>query len=97
VDNLAVLQALRGEHIWSDDVVEERFHRWRDHSVYAMIVRVFQLAAPASLEVREEYTGCKSWVHLDEEVSVENWRPVIGDDEYSRRVQEAVQGVRMHR
>ena len=85
VESIKSLHALRGAHVWSDDVVEERFHRWRDHSVWAMIVRVSALVEPMSIELREEYTGCKSWVHLEEDLSTENAIAVVDESEYTLR------------
>src|SRR5262245_56627718 len=32
------LRALRGLHLWSDELVEERFHRWSEESVTALVV-----------------------------------------------------------
>jgi len=84
VRSLEAVHELRGLHIWSDDVVEERFHRWRD-AIHALIVRVYELPRKATLELREEYTGCKSWVELEEDVSTDGATPVIGDDEFARR------------
>lgn len=85
VEDLGALRGLRGEHIWSDSVVQERFHRWRDHSVFAMVVRVARLIQPITLNLTEEYTGCKSWVRLEEEICSDGAHPVLPDGEYARR------------
>lgn len=87
VEDLSALLALKGEHVWSEDVVLERFHRWKNDSVYALVVRVLELAAPVSLELKEEYTGCKSWVHLYQDVSISAPRPVLTDKEFEPRAQ----------
>ena len=84
VHSLAAVLALRGLHIWSDDVVEERFHRWRD-SIYALVVRVYELPKKATLELCEEYTGCKSWVDLAEDVPTAGAKPVLSDAEFAQR------------
>ncbi|MGH9784619.1 MAG: DUF1802 family protein [Terriglobia bacterium] len=85
VDTLKAVRALRGEHVWSDEVVEERFHRWKDHSVWAMVVRVSALRHPAVIELKEGYTGCKSWVLLEEEVPTHDAAPVIPEGDQIRR------------
>lgn len=85
VEDLRALRRLRGEHVWSDSVVEERFHRWRDHSVFAMVVRVANLIKPVTLDLTEEYTGCKSWVRLEEETGLEGSQPVLSAEEYVNR------------
>jgi hypothetical protein len=85
VDRLESLRALRGEHVWSDAVVEERFHRWREDSVWAMIVRVLRLPDPVTLELKGSYAGCKSWITLDDDVSTAGARAIIGDEEFAGR------------
>lgn len=87
VEDLRALMALRGEHVWSEEVVLERFHRWKSDSVYALVVRVWELASSRTLELKKEYTGCKSWVHLGEDIPVVGARPVLSDEDYARRSQ----------
>ncbi|HEX3659443.1 MAG TPA: DUF1802 family protein [Pirellulales bacterium] len=87
VRSLAAVLHLRGQHVWSDEVVEERFHRWRD-AIYALVVRVYALPQPITLELREEYTGCKSWVELETDVPTAASKPVLGDAEFARRAAE---------
>jgi hypothetical protein len=84
VKSLSAVLRLRGQHIWSDEVVEERFHRWRD-MIYALVVRVYSLPQAAVLPMEEEYTGCKSWIKLARDVSLAGSRPVLSDDEFARR------------
>jgi hypothetical protein len=88
------LPRLRRYHVWSDDVVEERFHRW-EKSLHVLLVRVYALPQPVTLPAHEEYAGCKSWVELVEDVSVEGARPVVSDEEYRRRAGEV--GSRLRR
>ncbi len=87
------LQRFRGHHVWSDAVVEERFHRWQK-SVHVLITRVYTLPQPMTVPLRESYSGCKSWVDLEEEVDVAGAQPVIPDDGYARRVREICSAVR---
>ena len=82
VKNLPSVLRLRGQHIWSDEVVEERFHRWRD-AIYALVVRVYRLPQTVTLPLEEDYTGCKSWVELSRDVPVEGSSPVLTDDQFA--------------
>jgi hypothetical protein len=63
------LAAYRGRHIWSDAVVAERFHRWKDE-LHVLEVQVRPLATPLSLPWHESYGGCRSWVELQADVPV---------------------------
>ncbi|MFM7205613.1 MAG: DUF1802 family protein [Planctomycetaceae bacterium] len=63
------LAAYRGRHVWSDAVVAERFHRWKDE-LHVLAVTVTPLAAPIAVPWHESYGGCRSWVELQEDVPV---------------------------
>jgi hypothetical protein len=88
VRTMEKLKALRSHHIWSDAVVEERFNRWAEDSVHALIVRVFELPEPVSIPELESYAGCKSWITLAEQVPLTGARPVLDDAEFEKRMGE---------
>lgn len=88
ISSLDKLRALEGLHIWSDEIVSERFHQWSEESVIAMMVRVYSLRRPVVLDVVKEYAGCKSWITLAEQVSLEEVRPVLDDAVFERRLEE---------
>jgi len=64
IESLDDLGQFRGEHVWADHVVAERFHRWRDE-LHVLTVGVSALPEPLVLPWRESFAGCKSWVELD--------------------------------
>jgi hypothetical protein len=63
IESAQSLAPFRGQHVWADEVVEERFHRWRDE-LHVLTVEVSALAEPLVVPWRESFGGCKSWVHL---------------------------------
>jgi hypothetical protein len=85
IRTLEKLQALRGLHIWSEEVVKERFQRWSDEGVFALVVRIYALPKAAILPSLKAYDGCKSWLTLGEQVSLDGARPVLEDAEFERR------------
>ena len=64
IESLDAMARFRGEHVWADHVVEERFHRWRDE-LHVLTVEVTALPEPLVVPWRESFGGCKSWVDLD--------------------------------
>ena len=62
------LATYRGRHVWSDAVVAERFHRWKDE-LYVLEVDVRPLPFPVTLPWHESYGGCRSWVDLHDVLS----------------------------
>lgn len=61
----ADLSAYRERHVWSDAVVEERFHRWRAE-LHVLTVDVAPLACPLVVPWRDRYGGCRSWVDVED-------------------------------
>ena len=88
IASIEKLRALRGLHIWSDAQVEERFRRWSEESVVALMVRVYALPRPVVLESTPEYAGCKSWITLAEQVSLNGVVPVLDDEAFEQRLLE---------
>jgi hypothetical protein len=63
VRDLADLAGFRPRHVWSDAVVAERFHRWKDE-LHVLVVDVRPLPEPLVLPWHDSYAGCTSWVDV---------------------------------
>ena len=87
LDSLAAAQRLRGQHIWREEVIRERFDWGKSKSIYAMAVRTFRLPSPAELPMLEAYGGCKSWVDLDAIISTEGAQPVLTESEFNGKLE----------
>lgn len=88
VRSLEAALALRGRHVWREEVIAERFAWGREESVWALIVRVFRLVSPVELPLRPEYAGCKSWLTLAEDVPTAGATPVLRDAAFDARRRE---------
>ncbi len=80
----AEIKALDPYHIWKEEVVLERFHRWNEDKVWCLVVRVYKFKNPIRIELIPDYAGCKSWINIIEEVPVRDSEPVIGDSEFEK-------------
>jgi hypothetical protein len=81
--------ALEPLHVWSREVVEERFRWGESPGLSLAILRVFRLSQPWDLAQRAGFGGCRSWLGLPVgEGLPEDWRatltPVLSED----RIQE---------
>src|SRR2546423_583493 len=81
-------ERLRGQHIWRDEVIAERFEWGRKKEIYAMAVRVWRLGDAYELPMRKSYGGCKSWIELEEEVCIERARAVLTEGQFEQRLKE---------
>jgi len=84
--SLAAVERLRGQHIWREDVIAERFDWGRDKNLFALAVRVSRLARAVELPVLPEYGGCKSWIELVDGVDTSDSAPVLSNEEFQTKL-----------
>jgi hypothetical protein len=87
VTDLETALALDAFHSWTSEEVTRRFN-YRTPGLYALLIRVYRLAEPASVVERPEYAGCKTWVELDQTVSIEGTSPVLNDAAFAEQVKQ---------
>ncbi len=91
VEDAGKLQGISGFHIWSDDYAQKRL-QWRPRQPLTVaLVRIYPLVQPQALPVLDEYTGCKSWVELGQDVPMGALQPVLSDSDYARTRAEIAQ------
>jgi hypothetical protein len=96
IDSLQDAEKLRGQHIWRDEVIAERFDWGKSKNIFALAVRVFRLPFTTEVQVLPQYGGCKSWIELDPEIPTDGAVPVLGKDNFESRLklfQEALASV----
>jgi hypothetical protein len=86
VDSFETAQHLRGQHVWRDEVIRDRFDWGKSRSIYAMAMRVYRLPQSIELPMRAEYGGCKSWVDLGCDISPANAHPVLDDATFQSKL-----------
>jgi hypothetical protein len=87
IDSLETALRLRGQHIWRDEVVAERFERGSPN-VYAMALRVYRLPVAAEVPMMPHYAGCKSWVELDTPIPTAGSEPVLSEGDFKEKFRE---------
>jgi hypothetical protein len=85
--SLAAASRLRGQHIWRDEVIAERFDWGREKEIHALAVRVYFLEAPVELLMRPAYGGCKSWIELEEEVGIAGARSALSEAAFAAKLE----------
>ena len=83
---LADAERLRGQHIWRDKVIAERFDWGKSKNIFAIAVRIFRLPNPVELPILPSYEGCKSWIELEHDVDVSQAAPVLSDSEFAAKL-----------
>jgi hypothetical protein len=70
-------------HIWTEHFTEERLRWKRDKPLHVLVLRVYKLDEPLEIPLLAEYNGCKSWIHLDIQLSEGiGMNPVMSEAEF---------------
>ncbi len=86
LDQLTDAARLRGQHIWRDDVIEQRFDWGREKEIHALAVRVWRLPQGVELPLLPSYAGCKSWVELERDIDTRGAAPVLDDASFGLKL-----------
>lgn len=87
LENFADLQKLKGQHIWRDEVIHDRFEWGRSKGIHAIAIRVLRLPVRIEMPDIPEYGGCKSWVTLSKDINTAGAEPVLTDAEFAKRLE----------
>ncbi|MDG2487975.1 MAG: DUF1802 family protein [Roseibacillus sp.] len=58
------VKALEPFHVWTEDLVRERFDCGDVQQIHCALVRVYRLIEPFTLPYAKGYGGCRTWVNL---------------------------------
>ncbi len=81
--SLANAERLRGQHIWRDEVIADRFEWGREQAIYALVLRVYRLPWPWTGPMLPSYAGCKSWIELGEEISTDGSTSALNNTDFT--------------
>ena len=81
-DQAALVEA---PQVWNEDFIRLRYNYRPDLPLFVLVVRVFRLASPRLIPLRSAYAGCKSWVHLTEEIPAKGMEPVLSEAEFAQQ------------
>jgi hypothetical protein len=93
VQSRSQMDAIEAEHVWTPPLIDMRFQYRPENPLYLLLLRVYRLHAPITLENTPAFAGCKSWVPLDQEIPTGDATVVLDDvrfDHKRRRVLEAL-------
>ena len=81
-----LIKRLEPFHIYNDAFLAQRL-RWQpEQPLVVAVVRVFPLPSPQRLPLVSRYAGCKSWVDLEQTVSLQGAVPALDDQAFDERL-----------
>ena len=76
------LSKISSFHHWTEEYVKSRFH-WRpSQALTVALLRLFKLEGKMIVPRTPAFSGCKSWVELDDHIPIMETQPVLSVQEY---------------
>ena len=85
VTSRAAMDSMDAEHVWARPLIDMRFNYKPRNPLYLLLLRIFRLRQPLTLDNTPAYAGCKSWVPLETAVPTAGALPVLDDSRYEIR------------
>lgn len=84
----SIINALLPFHIWSQKFVCDR-QQWKPQEpLFVLLLRTYKLSAEQSINYHPRYGGCKSWIDLNESISLDGAKPAMSENAYSNLVKQ---------
>lgn len=74
------IEALQPFHIWTDEVVRERFQYDTANTLHVAFLRIFRLSERWRFPNEKRFGGCRTWVNLPAAPPDQRMTPVLSDD-----------------
>lgn len=83
VSDESIVEALFPFHIWSKEFVSDR-QQWKPQQpLFVLLLRTYKLPTEQVVTYHQRYGGCKSWIDLNESISLEAAKPALSENVYS--------------
>ncbi|MBI2093619.1 MAG: DUF1802 family protein [Candidatus Omnitrophica bacterium] len=81
-----IIQRLSDFHIYNEAFLSQRLKWQPEQPLVVVVVRAFRLPQPYQIPVVPDYAGCKSWVQLQNPVSLEGCTPVLAEEAFQEKL-----------
>jgi|SRR5581483_11036781 len=81
VTDREALKMLAKYHVWNESYVNARMDYNPKKPMSVILMRVFKLDRPISVDTKAEWAGCKSWIPVDIDIT---GKPVLDDSQFSK-------------
>ena len=81
-----LLQRLEPLTVLDRDTIKTRYRFRPDQAINVIAVRAYRLARPTEVVMKPEYSGCRSWVSIHEEIGIDGSLPALGEEAMQARI-----------
>lgn len=71
-------------HIWTDEYLKQKLSWKPERPLFALLCLTHQFHSPLHVEYKTHYGGCKSWIDLDQDLTLPRSIPVKTEQEFSQ-------------
>jgi len=91
VPNLEILEKLAPYHIWTQQMLCDRF-KWKPQKpLTVLLLKVANLPNPITLPYHQSYGGCRSWIDLQSPICTQNSTLALAEEVYQREAQKIIE------
>jgi hypothetical protein len=87
LENLETIKALEPHQCLNSAALERKFHYRNKPWVHALLLCVYKLEPAQTITESELQRGCVSWVPLEQEIPIENLKPIMNDSSFAAQRQ----------
>ncbi|WP_166241901.1 DUF1802 family protein [Paenibacillus turpanensis] len=88
IHDMEELLKVQPYHIWTEQFAEERLKWKKTQPLHLIILRVYKLNREITIPMVDSYTGCRSWITLEDEIASDRAIPVLDDSTFLQRKEE---------
>jgi hypothetical protein len=86
IRDAAMLSRLETLTILDSAAIETRYRFRPDQAINVIAVRAYRLANARDVVMKPEYSGCRSWVSIDEEIDIGQSLPALSDEQLDAQI-----------
>jgi len=84
--NESLINSLTKFHIWNEIFVRDRLQFKPQQPLSILLLRTYKLEKVYNIPYHPSYGGCRSWIELQETISLDNIVPVLTQEDYDQQV-----------
>jgi hypothetical protein len=88
IRDAAMLPRLASLTMLDQAAIETRYRFRPDQAINVIAVRAHTLAKPSDIVMKPEYSGCRSWVSLDDEIDLDGSTAALSDTSLQAQIGE---------
>ncbi|WP_322744076.1 DUF1802 family protein [Planktothrix mougeotii] len=82
----SLIHSLIKFHIWNETFVRDRIQFKPQQPLYILLLRTYKLSQVHEIPYHPSYGGCRSWIDLQQPISLDNKIPILTQENYDQKV-----------